>query len=152
MTLFNRDPFLNKFFDAPAPPSWAHHHSHTGLPAHHLYETESSVQLSVDVPGIKTKDLTVQVEDSVLRVTGERKTAGNKSKFIRSFAIDQNTVEVSLVKANLDSGVLTLTFPKRTKPEATIKRITVTETAASGNQLHITAVAAEYQPMTISAS
>jgi HSP20 family protein len=133
MALFHRDPFLDGFFGETAPPSWVYHHPHSGVPAHHLYETETSVQLTVDVPGIKAKDLAVKVEDNVLQISGERKTSGRESKFVRSFAIDPSTVNVSLVKANLDCGVLTLTVPKKTKLVAS-KSIAVTETAASESQ------------------
>jgi HSP20 family protein len=133
MALFHRDPLLDDSFGAPAPSSWAYRRAHSGMPAHHLYETETSVQLSVDVPGIKAKDLSVKVENNVLQVSGERKTSGRESKFVRSFAIDPTIVNVSLVEANLDCGVLTLTVPKKTKP-VTSKSIAVTETATPESQ------------------
>jgi Hsp20/alpha crystallin family len=52
----------------------------------------------------------------MLHVSGERKTAGTESKFVRSFSIDPNTVDFDNMKANLEYGVLTLTAPKRVKP------------------------------------
>ncbi len=68
---------------------------------HHLYETYEAVTLSVDVPGIKkAKDLQVQVEDNIVRVSGDRKIAGSESKIIRSFSIDPTTVDVDNIKAN----------------------------------------------------
>jgi HSP20 family molecular chaperone IbpA len=94
----------------------------------HIRETGDSVELSLDVPGVKAQDLKVQVEDGVLRVSGERKTAGCQSKFDRSFAVDSNAVNISAVKANLDAGVLTLTVPKREK--AAPKSIAITEEPA----------------------
>ena len=55
----------------------------------------------MDVPGIKkAKDLQVQVEDNIVRVSGDRKIAGSESKIIRSFSIDPTTVDVDNIKAN----------------------------------------------------
>jgi HSP20 family protein len=100
---------------------------------HHLYETDEAVTLSVDVPGIKAKDLQVQVEDIIVRVSGHRKIAGSESKIIRSFSIDPKIVDVDNIKGNLDSGVLTSTVPKLNKP-AVSKTSTVTETPLAVNQ------------------
>ena len=114
MALFRRDPFFDEFFGPSLGNSMGRpgiHHAH-----HHLYETDDAVTLTVDVPGVMAKDLNVQVDDNVLRVSGERKTAGSESKFIRSFSIDPKTVDVENIEANLDCGVLTLTARKRNKP------------------------------------
>ena len=124
--ILRRDPFFNDFFGPQSfGPSLALRQP-TSPAHHHIYETEDSVTLSIDVPGIKSNDLQVQFEDNVLRVSGERKTAGSESKFVRSFSMDPTNVDVDSIKANLDCGVLTLTVPKRTKP-AVSKTITVTE-------------------------
>jgi HSP20 family protein len=130
MALFRRDPFFDDFFTPYSFPSSLQnrHSSASSTPAHHVHETENAVQLSVDVPGVKSSDLKVEVEDNVLRVTGERKTAGSESRFVRSFAIDRESIDPSHVKANLDCGVLTLTVPKREK--ATPKTIAITENAS----------------------
>ena len=125
MALFRRDPFFDDFFGPDVGNSLAlrpgAHQAH-----HHLYETEETVTLTVDVPGVLAKDLQVQVDDNVLRVTGERKTAGSESKFIRSFSMDPKTLDVENIEANLDCGVLTLTARKRNKP-AVSKTIEVKE-------------------------
>jgi HSP20 family molecular chaperone IbpA len=129
--ILRRDPFFHDFFGPQFGPSSALRQAPS--PAHHhIYETDDSVTLSIDVPGIKSNDLQVQFEDNVLRISGERKTAGSESKFVRSFSMDPKNVDVDSIKANLDCGVLTLTVPKRTKP-AVSKTITVTETPSIEN-------------------
>jgi HSP20 family protein len=137
ISLFRRDPFFEDFFAPVTAPS--HHLRHAPGTHHHLYETDDAIQLSVDVPGVKAKDLKIQVDDNILRVSGERKTAGSESTFTRSFSIDPNTVDVDNLMANLDCGVLNLTAPKRTKPAVT-KTITISETPVtdSKNQPSIT--------------
>ena len=131
MSFFRRDPFFDTFFSPPHGNTLAYRD--TPRHQHHLYETEDAVTLTVDVPGVLAKDLQVQVEDNVLRVSGERKTAGSESKFVRSFSIDPQNVDVDNIKANLDCGVLTLTAPKRSK-QAVSKVITVTEAPVVATQ------------------
>lgn len=125
---------LDDFFAPPqhTPSSGIHHRASCNNP-HNIFETEKSLQLSIDVPGIKVNDLSVKVDDNVLRVSGERKTTGRECTFERSFALDPKTVDANLIKANLDSGVLTLTVPKRSKP-AVCKTITVTQTPTLNGQ------------------
>jgi HSP20 family protein len=132
MSLFHRDPFFNDIFGSNLGPSLGFRQTSTQA-HHHLHETENEVTLSIDVPGVKSNDLQVQFEDNVLRISGERKTAGSESKFVRSFAMDPTNVDVDNMKANLDCGVLTLTVPKHTKP-AVKKTITVTETPLAQTQ------------------
>ena len=135
MSLFRRDPFFDEFFGPSRDPMLAFPNAPTQA-HHHIRETEETVTLTVDVPGVTAKDLQVQIDDNVIRVSGERKTAGSESKFIRSFAIDPKTVDVENVKANLDCGVLTLTAPKRVKPTVT-KRITVNEAPLALDQPNV---------------
>ena len=105
-----------------------HHHHEPTAHQHNHYsvETVESVTLRVDVPGIPMKGLQIQVDDNVLRIKGERKTPGSESAFYKSFSIDPTVVDVDNIKAYLDSGVLTLVAPKKTKP-AVSKTIVVTE-------------------------
>ena len=132
MSLFHRDPFFNDIFGPHLGSSIGFRQTPTQA-HHHLHETENEVTLSIDVPGVKSNDLEVKFEDNVLRISGERKTAGSESKFVRSFAMDPANVDVDSMKANLDCGVLTLTVPKRTKP-AIKKTITVTEAPLTETQ------------------
>jgi HSP20 family molecular chaperone IbpA len=128
MSLLLRTPFEAKKFFA-TPPAWPQANFEDLNSQHHyIRETGESVELSLDVPGVKAQDLKVQVEGGVLSVSGERKTTGRQMKFDRSFAIDINLIDASAVKANLDAGVLTLTVPKRTK--STPMSIAITEEPA----------------------
>ena len=137
MSLYCRDPFIEEFFGPSQGTSLALHNAPTHAHLHYFYETEEAVTLTVDVPGVTAKDLQVQIEDNVVRVSGERKTAGNESKFIRSFSIDPQIVDVENINANLDCGVLTLTAPKLNKPTVT-KTITVTEAPMAVTQPKVT--------------
>mmetsp|Transcript_2352 Transcript_2352/g.3695 ORF Transcript_2352/g.3695 Transcript_2352/m.3695 type:complete len:174 (+) Transcript_2352:176-697(+) len=133
-TPFSAGPFSMEGLLSPqrtSPPSLPDYdlHSHQ-----HINETKGSVELSLDIPGVEGKDLNVAVEDGVLRVSGERKTAGKESKFGRSFTVDNTSVDISAIKANLDAGVLTLTVPKREKTAP--QSIAITEEPTEHEDMH----------------
>jgi HSP20 family protein len=79
------------------------------------------------LPGMEMKDITVQVENNMLTISGERKEEKKENthrtewfygSFCRSFALPP-TVHGDQAKAAYDKGVLIVTLPKReeTKPK-----------------------------------
>ncbi len=92
-----------------------------------LLETENDFQLTLDLPGTSADDVTIEVEDGVLSISGTRTAAeqpeGCKQhwnerrfgSFKRSIRLDE-TVDVEGIRADFNDGVLTLTLPKATKP------------------------------------
>ncbi len=102
-------------------------------PAVDVYETDQSVVLKAELPGVDPKDVEARVEDGTLYLKGERKfenevKEGNYHRveraygsFTRTFALP-TSVDAEKVAAEYKDGVLTLSLPKReeTKPK-TIK-------------------------------
>merc|ERR1712137_758765 len=81
--------------------------------------------LSLDVPGVKAKDLQVETKADthryrhrVLEISGTRKMMGGSDEtFVRGFTIDERVADVSNMTANLSDGVLVVTVPKCTQEE-----------------------------------
>merc|ERR1712137_908997 len=81
--------------------------------------------LSLDVPGVKAKDLQVETKADthryrhrVLEISGTRKRMdGTDETFVRGFTIDERVADVSNMTANLADGVLVVTVPKCTQEE-----------------------------------
>lgn len=110
-------------------------------PAFDVKETKDAYVFKADLPGIQEKDLEVTMTGNRLNVSGkrdeEREEKGeryytyerNYGSFSRSFTLPDGT-DVEHLRASLESGVLTISVPK--KPEVQPKKIAVkTETQAS---------------------
>lgn len=100
------------------------------IPAVDIYETaEQDVIVKVDLPAMKREDIKVTVENQVLSIEGERKSADVPAEqvhrverlhgtFRRSFTLPA-AVDAARVDANYQDGVLTVKLPRReeTRPK-----------------------------------
>ncbi|KAL7556478.1 hypothetical protein ACA910_006187 [Epithemia clementina (nom. ined.)] len=119
--------------------------SQTFFPPYEITKKDSEVQISLDVPGIKSEDIHVNLEEdgSVLSIRGSRTTnkaegfndeaRSFQSKFSQSFYVDP-TVDVQKVTANLQNGVLVISAPylKSVKGE-NVRSIPVTVASSEDN-------------------
>jgi HSP20 family molecular chaperone IbpA len=95
-----------------------------------LAENDTSIRLTIDLPGVYKKDLKVHVErGNVLTVQAVRRTFSvsgqvciKKQRIARSFAIDTTVVNLAQVSVTLNNGVLTIQAPKWTSAEAETKQ------------------------------
>ncbi|MCO5599445.1 hypothetical protein L7F22_053549 [Adiantum nelumboides] len=101
------------------------------------FETSSAHIFKVDVPGISKKDVQVHVhEDGILEISGEYKNVEEKGpvtwhtserlngRFARQFPLPDN-VKVDDVKAAIESGVLTVTVPKKPQGKSAGRNVPV---------------------------
>ena len=102
-------------------------------PAVDILETERELTLLADLPGVKTKDLKIDLKDNVLTLTADEtpfEGPGEKDVFreyrigsyYRQFSLS-DTIDQSKIEAVLNDGVLRLTLPK--VEAATPRKITV---------------------------
>ncbi|MGD9686711.1 MAG: Hsp20/alpha crystallin family protein [Desulfobacter sp.] len=92
----------------------------TATPSVDIYENENEILLFADMPGVHKDDITVNIENGKLSISGVRRLdhqgVSNWEEFldveyVRSFSIPQ-TINVEDVEATLKDGVLTLHLPK----------------------------------------
>ena len=87
-----------------------------------VVDDKDSLIVSVDLPGVSSKDVTIEVANGVLSVAAERpaRAGGNSTKQKQQFVINERKVDTDKLQANLVDGVLTITLPKKeeTKPTA----------------------------------
>ncbi|GGK60060.1 Hsp20/alpha crystallin family protein [Rufibacter glacialis] len=92
-------------------------------PAVDLWETESSYEVELVLPGVTKENITVEFEEGVLRVSGERafkkenqqlkyhRVENLYGKFRRSFQLPEH-VDAAAIQAQFENGVLHVSVPK----------------------------------------
>lgn len=89
-------------------------------PAVDIYENEEEILLHADMPGVVKKNISVDIDNGTLSISGVRKleTEGAATyeeftdiEYVRSFSVPQ-TIDVEKVEAELKNGVLRLHLPK----------------------------------------
>ncbi|KAI8970625.1 small heat shock protein [Trametes punicea] len=101
----------------------------------HEDKDKNLVTATFELPGINKQDVNIDLRNNVLTVSGESKAEAEKQengyvvrerrfgRFARSLPVPEG-VKPEEIKASMDNGVLTVTFPRLT-PEQQPKRITV---------------------------
>jgi HSP20 family protein len=91
-------------------------------PSVDIFETDRELTLLADLPGVKAENLTIDLRENTLTLTGEVEpfeSANEKDilieygtgKYYRQFSLS-NVIDQSKINANLTDGVLRLTLPK----------------------------------------
>lgn len=118
---FNR--LIEGFFGRPTASarSWA--------PAMDLSETANGFVLRADLPGLDRDDVSIEVKDNVLTISGERRDEQEDERkgyyrveraygsFSRSLSMPRG-VDPESVSAEFDKGVLEVRIPKPAEPES----------------------------------
>jgi HSP20 family protein len=98
-------------------------HARRWVPAMDLVEDKDDLVLRADLPGLSEDDVNIEVKDSVLTISGERKTEEKNAdegyyrverafgRFSRSLTLPDG-IDPEQVKARFDNGVLEVRIPK----------------------------------------
>jgi HSP20 family protein len=109
------------------------------LPSLDLHESEKALTLEIELPGLEEKDVKVSLSDSLLVVSGEKRSEREEKKgqyhvtersygsFHRALPVP-DSVDHDKVSAKLDKGVLTVTLPKRPEAARAAREIPVGKT------------------------
>jgi HSP20 family molecular chaperone IbpA len=98
-----------------------------------IFETEKEITLLADIPGVKPDDLSIDLKDNVLTLSGDIKIHESEAEkpiyaeyqtgsYYRQFSISE-LIDQSKIEARVTEGVLRLALPKVEK--AAPRRITV---------------------------
>jgi HSP20 family protein len=111
----------------------------TWLPPLDVWETETDLVMALDLPGVAENDVSIEVEDGALTVSGNRARATEQEserfyrferrygEFSRSVTLPQG-VDPSAIKADFKNGVLEITVPKPEERKPTRVQIGATGT------------------------
>lgn len=95
-------------------------------PSMEVTETDKTIEISTELPGIDEKDVEISISNDILTIRGEKKAEREEKQkayrliersygaFERSLALPPG-INADAIKANMSKGVLKLTLPK---PEA----------------------------------
>lgn len=97
----------------------------TFTPAVDIFETDTGITLLADMPGVKAKDLDIDLQKSVLTIKGDVDSPEGPNEtyvlreystgaYVRQFALS-DAIDQSKIDAELEDGVLTLVMPKAEK-------------------------------------
>ena len=108
----------------------------TAYPKVNVYEYEDKIGIIAEIPGLKKKQLDIEVEDGVLTISGDKHGIEEQegatvlrrelkaSSFKRSFQLGE-LLDDSRVDANFNDGILSISIPKvePEKPQKTYVKI-----------------------------
>jgi HSP20 family protein len=108
------------------------------VPRIDVSETEKTIQVTAELPGLEEKDIEVTFVDGTLTISGEHKEETEKKdeekkyyvkertygSFQRVLSIGEN-VDQDKIKAAFKNGVLTVELPKAEEPAAKVKRVPI---------------------------
>ncbi len=120
---------MNRFFNefAHGPFGHANEEASAGSdwnPAVNILEKEDNIIITADLPGLKTEDVEVTIENAVLTLKGERnfdeaaegetyhRLERSYGSFERSFKVP-NSVDPKKIEARFVNGEMTVNLPKR---------------------------------------
>ncbi len=87
---------------------------------------DGSLAVAIDVPGIKENDLIIEIDEGILTVKGERKTATSSHSIHKAFSIPEG-YDTDNIAAELKDGVLNIKIAnKPLSPPKEVKRIAIT--------------------------
>lgn len=104
-----------------------------GWPKIELSETDKTVAVSAELPGLSEKDVQVEIANGVLSIRGERKAErSDEGRFLTEHyygaferQIPLEDIEVDKAKADFKNGVLTVTLPRAEQSTRNVKRIAI---------------------------
>ncbi|KST66153.1 Hsp20/alpha crystallin family protein [Mastigocoleus testarum] len=114
----------------------------TFLPAAEMEETENTINLKLEIPGVEAKDLDVQVTKEAVIINGERKSESNSKQngvtrsefrygmFSRTIPLP-NWVDNTNVKGNYKNGILKLELPKTEKQNIKVSKVNISSASSS---------------------
>jgi HSP20 family protein len=107
-----------------------------------VFERENRLVTRVDLPGMKKEEVSVEVTDGHLTLSGERKRDTEEKKdnfyrsereygsFYRAVPLPQG-VKLEDVKATFADGILEVSVPLPARPEANVRKVQIEEPTTS---------------------
>ena len=104
-----------------------------GWPQIDIEETDKEVRITAELPGLDEKDVSLEIANGVLSISGEKKSESEdkarrfSERYYGRFErrISLKDVEEDKVSASFRNGVLTVSLPKTAQAQRQVKRIAI---------------------------
>jgi HSP20 family protein len=120
-------------------PGWASSDASTMMaPRMDVSETDREIRIEAELPGVKEKDVQVELIDDVLSIRGEKKAEKEEEEERKGYHMKERSygsfsrsmrlpfdADPGQVKASFDNGVLTITVPKPKEARGQARKIEV---------------------------
>jgi len=105
-----------------------------------VFEKDNRLVTKIDLPGMKKDDVTVEVTDGQLAISGERKREAEEKgedfyrcereygSFYRAVPLPEGA-RIEDVKATFSDGVLEVSVPLPARPDAKVRKVEIQESA-----------------------
>lgn len=109
----------------------------SSYPRVNVADHKNEVRIEAEIAGLTKSDVSVEYEDGLLTISGEKKTELEdpdvkyvyrelkRSSFRRSFKVDETTLQVDNISAKFDNGILNISIPKRKIVETKTKKVKI---------------------------
>ncbi|MBU0960000.1 MAG: Hsp20/alpha crystallin family protein [Proteobacteria bacterium] len=98
--------------------------------------TEKEYTISIEVPGVEEKDVTLEIADNTLTIKGEKEQEREEKekhyyRMERSYGSFQRLLSLpedadqDAIKATFKNGVVTITMPRKALPQSEVKQIKI---------------------------
>ena len=108
----------------------------TAYPKVNVYEWDTKVGVIAEIPGLSKKDLSVEVTDGVLTISGDKQSTFDvkdakvvrrelkQSSFKRQFELGEE-LDGSNISAKFEDGILSIEIPKKTPEKPKTNKVKI---------------------------
>lgn len=101
----------------------------------YLYENEDGFMTSIDMPGVDSSDISIELEEGKIQISAERKFGPEKNRQVKKYFFEfqlPKNVDREKIEAHYENGVLSLVLGK-VESEKSKKKIPVSTGAKSSS-------------------
>lgn len=135
----NYSPF-NDLFDSFFKDSYVNDRALSKVPAVNIVESDNNYEVQLAAPGLKKEDFKLQLEENVLTISAEKKTASTQEEnkenrkitrqefsltsFSRAFTLPEQA-DTNSINATYEDGILNVTIGKKEEAKVVSREITI---------------------------
>lgn len=86
-----------------------------------LEKQDNTYVVTAQVPGMSKEDISIKLEDSVLKITGEKEINESMTSSINKEFNVSSSINTNRIEAKVENGILTISIPQKENKSKQIK-------------------------------